>query len=46
MKEAVDQEDYRIFFEYKMDLNSESGVVGREATEAAAEFGENICTPC
>ena len=37
MKEAVDENDYETFFEYKMDQYTESGVVGRGATKATAE---------
>jgi creatinine amidohydrolase/Fe(II)-dependent formamide hydrolase-like protein len=42
MKEAVDENDYETFFEYKMDQYTESGVVGRGATKATAELGENL----
>jgi creatinine amidohydrolase len=42
MEEAVDEEDYKTFFEYRMDQNSKSGIVGRETTKATAEFGEKI----
>lgn len=42
MKEAVNQDDYSTFFEYRMDQYSKSGVVGRETTQATAEFGEKI----
>jgi creatinine amidohydrolase len=42
MKEAVDEEDYKTFFEYRMDQYSKSGIVGRETTKATAEFGEKI----
>ncbi|MFL6350008.1 MAG: creatininase family protein [Nitrososphaeraceae archaeon] len=42
MKEAVDENDYETFFEYKMDQYTESGVVGRGTTKATAELGENL----
>jgi creatinine amidohydrolase len=42
MNEAVDENDYETFFEYKMDQYTESGVVGRGATKATAELGENL----
>jgi creatinine amidohydrolase len=42
MEEAVDEEDYATFFEYRMDQYSKSGIVGRETTKATAEFGEYI----
>jgi creatinine amidohydrolase len=42
MKQAVDENDYETFFEYKMDQYTDSGVVGRGATKATAELGENL----
>ena len=42
MEEAVDEEDYKTFFEYTMDQYSKSGIVGRETTKATAKFGEKI----
>lgn len=42
MQEAVDEEDYSTFFEYRMDQYSKSGIVGRETTKATAEIGEKI----
>jgi creatinine amidohydrolase len=42
MEEAVDEEDYSTFFEYRMDQYSKSGIVGRETTKTTAEFGEKI----
>jgi len=42
MKEAVNQDDYSTFFEYRTDQYSKSGVVGKETTQATAEFGEKI----
>jgi creatinine amidohydrolase len=42
MKEAVDEDDYETFFEYRMDQYSNSGVVGRDATKATAELGEKL----
>jgi creatinine amidohydrolase/Fe(II)-dependent formamide hydrolase-like protein len=42
MKEAVNQDDYSTFFEYRMDRYSKSGVVGRETTQPTTEFGERI----
>jgi creatinine amidohydrolase/Fe(II)-dependent formamide hydrolase-like protein len=41
MANAVDEEDYKTFFEYRTDELSKS-VVGREATKATSEIGENI----
>ena len=42
MEEAINEEDYSTFFEYRMDQYSKSGVVGRETTKATDEFGEKI----
>lgn len=42
MEEAVDQEDYKTFFEYRMDQYSTSGIVGRETTKSTKEFGQKI----
>jgi creatinine amidohydrolase len=42
MEKAVDEQDYKTFFEYRMDQCSKSGIVGRETTKATAEFGEKI----
>ncbi|MDQ3840114.1 MAG: creatininase family protein, partial [Thermoproteota archaeon] len=42
MKEAVDEEDYSTFFEYRMDQYTKSGIVGRETTKATAEFGAKL----
>jgi creatinine amidohydrolase len=42
MAHAVDEEDYKIFFEYRTDELSKSGIVGREATKATSEIGRNI----
>lgn len=42
MKQAVDENDYPTFFEYRMDDYSKTGVVGRGATKATAELGEKI----
>ena len=39
MSKAVDEEDYKTFFEYRIDKYSESGVIGRETTNSTAEFG-------
>ena len=44
LKKAVDQNDIKTFFEYRMDQYSKSGVVGREVTKSTAEFGERIFT--
>jgi creatinine amidohydrolase len=44
MQEAVDEEDYKTFFEYRMDQYSKSGVVGRGATKSTAELGEKLFT--
>jgi creatinine amidohydrolase len=40
--DAVDEEDYKTFFEYRMDEYSKSGIVGRETTKATSDFGEKI----
>jgi len=42
MANAVDEEDYKTFFEYRTDELSKSGIVGREAIKATSEIGENI----
>jgi creatinine amidohydrolase/Fe(II)-dependent formamide hydrolase-like protein len=42
MANAVDEEDYKTFFEYRTDELSKSGILGREATKATPEIGENI----
>jgi cation transport ATPase len=42
MKQAVDEDDYETFFEYRMDQYSKSGVVGRGATKATSELGEKL----
>jgi creatinine amidohydrolase len=42
MKEAVDENDYETFFEYRMDQYTKSGVVGRGATKATPELGEKL----
>jgi creatinine amidohydrolase/Fe(II)-dependent formamide hydrolase-like protein len=42
MGEAVDEDDYETFFEYRMDQYSKSGVVGRGATKATADLGEKL----
>jgi len=42
MKQAVDEDDYETFFEYRMDEYTKSGVVGRDATKATAELGERL----
>jgi creatinine amidohydrolase len=42
MSEAVDEDDYEAFFEYRMDQYSKTGVVGRGATKSTPEFGEKI----
>jgi creatinine amidohydrolase len=42
MKQAVDEDDYETFFEYRMDQYSKSGVVGRGATKATPELGEKL----
>lgn len=39
---AVDEEDYKTFFEYRTDELSKSGILGREATKATSEIGKNI----
>jgi creatinine amidohydrolase/Fe(II)-dependent formamide hydrolase-like protein len=42
MRKAVNQDDYNTFFEYRMNQYTKSGIVGRETTNATAEFGEKI----
>jgi creatinine amidohydrolase len=42
MTEAVDEEDYETFFEYRMDHYSKTGVVGRGATKASAKLGQEL----
>lgn len=42
MHEAIDEEDYETFFEYRMDHYSKTGVVGRGATKATAELGQEL----
>lgn len=42
MKEAIDEEDYDTFFEYRMDHYSKTGVVGRGATKATPKLGEEL----
>lgn len=42
MTEAVNVEDYKKFFEYRMDQYSKTGIVGRETTKATAKFGEEV----
>ncbi len=44
MQEAIDEDDYETFFEYRMDQYSKSGVVGRSATKSTAELGEKLFT--
>ena len=44
MREAVDEDDYETFFEYRMDQYSKSGVVGRGATKSTPEMGEKLFT--
>jgi Creatinine amidohydrolase len=44
MQEAVDENDYETFFEYRMDQYSRSGVVGRGATKSTPELGERLFT--
>jgi creatinine amidohydrolase len=44
MQEAVNEDDYETFFEYRMDQYSKSGVVGRGATKSTAELGEKLFT--
>lgn len=42
MKDAVNEDDYETFFEYRMDDYSKSGVVGRGATDATPALGEKL----
>jgi creatinine amidohydrolase len=44
MREAIDEDDYETFFEYRMDQYSKSGVVGRGATKSTPELGEKLFT--
>jgi creatinine amidohydrolase len=44
MREAVDEDDYETFFEYRMDQYSKSGVVGRGATKSTPQLGEKLFT--
>ena len=34
--------NYKTFFEYRTDELSKSGIVGKDATKATSEIGENI----
>ena len=42
MTKAVNEKDYKMFFEYRMDQYTKSGIVGRDTTKSTAEFGEQI----
>jgi creatinine amidohydrolase/Fe(II)-dependent formamide hydrolase-like protein len=42
MTKAVDEKDYKTFFEYRMDQYTRSGIVGRDTTKGTAVFGEQI----
>jgi creatinine amidohydrolase len=42
MTKAVDEKDYKTFFEYRMDQYTRSGIVVRDTTKSTAEFGEQI----
>jgi creatinine amidohydrolase len=42
MGDAIDEEDYDTFFEYRMDQYSKTGVVGRGATKATPKLGEEL----
>jgi creatinine amidohydrolase len=42
MEDAVDEEDFHQFWDYRMDQVSSSGVMGRKTTEATAEIGHEI----
>ena len=42
MAKAVNEKDYKMFFEYRMDQYTKSGIVGRDTTKSTAEFGEQI----
>jgi creatinine amidohydrolase len=42
MTNAVDEKDYKTFFEYTTDELSKSGIVGSKASQATSEIGENI----
>ena len=42
MEDAIDEEDYDTFFEYRMDQYSKTGVVGRGASRATPKLGEEL----
>jgi creatinine amidohydrolase/Fe(II)-dependent formamide hydrolase-like protein len=42
MEEAVDEGDYKTFFEYRMDQYSKPGIAGRETTKVSKELGKNF----
>jgi len=42
MTKAVDEKDYKTFFEYRMDQYTRSGIAGRDTTKGIAIFGEQI----
>jgi creatinine amidohydrolase/Fe(II)-dependent formamide hydrolase-like protein len=42
MTKAVDEKDYKTFFEYRMDQYTRSGIAGRDTTKGTAVFGEQI----
>ena len=42
MTKAVDEKDYKTFFEYRMDQYTRSGIVDRDTTKGIAVFGEQI----
>ena len=42
MTKAVDEKDYKTFFEYRMDQYTRSEIVGSDTTTGTAVFGEQI----
>jgi hypothetical protein len=38
MTKAVDEKDYKTFFEYRMDQYTRSGIVGSDTTKGIAIF--------
>jgi creatinine amidohydrolase len=42
MAKAIDEDDYKVFFEYRMDQYSKTGGVGRDATKSTPAIGEKI----
>lgn len=42
MSKAVDVNDAKVFWDYRMDQYTETGVVGRETRKSSAEWGEEL----